>query len=466
MTREDGLSKAVLLRTKLTMPRRQSCLIPRPRLTKQLDRAAAGSVTLISAPAGFGKTALIVDWSSGSSGRLAWLSLDEYDNLPARFWRYVIAALQMAGVNIGKAMESLLQTVPEPDWEALIALLINEISREEENVTLVLDDYHLMQTNDIHFSLGFLLQRQPQQLRIIIVARADPPLALARLRVQGRLSELRAADLRFTQDEMEAFIRCSLAYTLPVAAVNILSDRIEGWAAGLQLAVLSMQGQPAAEAAAFVRSFSGVQRHVFNYLIEEVLQRQPPRMQTFLLQTSVLRTLTPALCTAVTGYQDARQILLRLADEHLFILPLDKSGEWYRYHRLFAGAMRGRLEQMEPDLIPELRRRATAWYAEQGFYEEVPGHLLPGTMPQLELVDRQLNQPLVDPLTGREKEILALIARGYSNQQIADQLVISIGTVKGHVNHLLSKLQAQSRTEAVVRAQRLGMLKSIPRHNL
>ena len=340
----------------------------------------------------------------------------------------------------------------------LVGLLLNEISHGTEHLTLVLDDYHLIHNNAIHHSLGYLLHRQPPQLQIMLLTRADPPLALARLRVQGRLSELRAADLRFTDAESAAFFGCILTAQLSPAALNSLLESIEGWPAGLQLAALSLQGLPELESEAFVSAFDGRERFVLSYLIEEVLGRQPPRIQTFLLHTSVLRTLTPALCTAVTGYADARQILLQLAAENLFIFPLQDLGEWFRYHRLFAGALRSHLEDTQPDLIPELRRRATAWYAAQGIHEGVSGHLLPAMSPLP--LDEDTDLPLVEPLTTREWEILALIAQGFSNQQIAEQLVIAIGTVKGHIHHTLSKLGVQNRTQAVARARQLGLFKS------
>ncbi len=197
---------------------------------------------------------------------------------------------------------------------------------------------------------------------------------------------------------------------------------------------------------------------MLSYLVDEVLDRQPLRIQTFLLHTSVLRTLTPDLCTAVTGYTDARQILLQLAADNLFVFPLQGMGEWFRYHRLFAGALRSQLEYTEPDLIPDLRRRATAWYAAQGIHDGLSGHLLPA--PAQFPLNTDSDRPLIDPLTTREWEILVLIAQGFSNQQIAEQLVISVGTVKGHINHTLSKLGARNRTQAVVRARQLGLFKT------
>lgn len=456
----EKLAKGALIRTKLALPMHVSCLVSRPNLIARLGQVAEGNVTLIAAPAGFGKTMLVTEWASRQKERTAWLALDEADNDPLRFWSYVVAALRSAGVELGDELDEWFAADSHAAGEEFISLILNPVSNSDVPVTLVLDDYHLVHTNTIHYHLGYFLRQQPAQMRVIILTRADPPLALARLRVQGRLLELRASDLRFSPAEVADFFDCALPYRLPQRAIQTLIERIEGWPAGLRLAALSLQERPAAEAQGFVQMFSGAERYVFHYLLEEVLQRQPPRMQTFLLQSSILRTLHPELCTAVTGYEDARQILDQMAHDNLFIVRLDGVADWYRYHRLFAGALRNRLDQIEPDLIPELRRRASDWHQSQGLREGVPERMLPAVMTgryQFELDDDVLP---IDPLTEREAEILALIAEGLSNQQIAEQLVISVGTVKGHINHLLSKLDAHSRTDALAKARRLGLLKT------
>jgi LuxR family maltose regulon positive regulatory protein len=442
------------------VPLQRACLIPRPRLTPQLERAQGGDVILISAPAGFGKTTLVTEWAAGKRGLIAWLSLDEADNDPVRFWRYIVASLRTVFDEIGQEIVPVLESEPVSEWEPLVTQLINDISNISGTLTLVLDDYHLIRANAIHSSLSFLLHHQPPQLRIVITTRADPPLALARLRVQGRLWDIRAADLRFTQDEMEAFFDCAVTAKLPSEAIKALTDRTEGWAAGLQLAALSLRGLSAVEAARSVMAFDGAQRYVLNYLLEEVLDHQEPHIQKFLLHTSVLHNLTPQLCTVVTGYQDTAQILGRLAEEDLFIQPLDETGQWYRYDRLFARALVGHLERIDPDLIPELRRRASAWYAERSASEGLPARLQPALVTLSNPFVSESDEPVTELLTERESEILALISQGLSNQQIADHLVITVGTVKGHVTHVLDKLNAQSRTEAVARARYLGLLKS------
>lgn len=379
----EKLTKELLLRTKLAIPQRRACLIERPRLMERLAAAPPGGVLLVSAPAGFGKTTLIADWTAVNRSPLAWFSLDEADNQPRLFWRYVVAALRTANAPIRAEIDQYLGAGAAPNWDSLVAMLLNDVSQCVEPVALVFDDYHLIHNEAIHHSLSYMLHRQPPQLQVIFLTRADPPLALARLRVAGRLRELRAADLRFTDTESAAFFNCVLAAHLSPAALDTLASRIEGWAAGLQLAALSLQGLPKAESEAFVSEFDGRERYVLRYLVDEVLDRQPLRIQTFLLHTSVLRTLTPDLCTAVTGFTGARQILLQLAAGNLFVFPLQGMGEWFRYHRLFAGALRSQLEYTEPDLIPDLRRRATAWYAAQGIHDGLSGHLLPSVSDQL-----------------------------------------------------------------------------------
>lgn len=409
----------------------------------------AGQVTLVSAPAGFGKTTLVAEWARQQNGRIAWLSLDEGDNDPVCFWRYLIAACDTVAVRAGVQTSWALNEMMPEGGERPLTLLINELSAAAtaaHPITLVLDDYHLIQHNAIHQDLSFFLYHQPQHLNVIILTRADPPLALAKLRVQERLRELRAADLQFTPAEMEAFFECALKSKIPPESWTTLSKRIEGWAVGLRLAALTLRELPTRDWASFIQAFSGAQRYVLNYLLEEVLQRQPEYIQVFLLQTAVLHHLTPALCTAVTGREDAGQILARLANADLFVIPVDEAGQWYRYHRLFAGALRSHLEQTAPEQIPHLRRQAAAWYAKHGLSDS----------------SHHVHELFLDPLTERELEVLALIAQGFSNQQIAERLVISVGTVKGHVTHLLSKLDAQNRTEAVAHAQHLGLLKAYP----
>lgn len=440
---QAGPGQPVLLGTKLGVPPPLACFIPRARLADRLAGQSARLVTVVSAPAGFGKTALVAAWARQQARPVAWLSLGEEDNHLPCFWGYVTAALQTA-------CPPGLVTRAGPDrftadlWEQSLAQLINELTAVSADLTLVLDGYHLIHTPAIHQSLSSFLNHQPALLHVILLTRADPPLGLARLMVQGRLHEIRAADLLFTPAETAAFFHCALQFDLPSGDLAALTNRIEGWPAGLQLAALSLQGLPKTARESLIEAFGGAQRHVLHYLLEEVLQRQPAEVQTFLLQTAVLSHLTPPLCTAVTGHPEAGHMLARLADEALFIVPLDDNGQWYRYHHLFAEALRSHLEQTNPAQAAVLRQRVAMWYAAQG----------------LGCSAQAADLLLLEPLTERELEVLMLVAEGLPNKKIAQRLVISVGTVKGHLNHLLSKLNAQNRTEAVAHAQRLGLIKT------
>lgn len=457
---EKGRAQTTLLQAKLRSPLPRQTDLSRLRLMAQLAPASGGSVTLVSAPPGFGKTTLAATWAARHRDRVAWLSLDEGDNDPVRFWRYVIAALRTVAPEVGETMWEMVERGP-PDWEEAVATLLNELGTAVSRpapITLILDDYHLINASAIHQGLSYLLHYQPSNLSVILLTRADPPLALARLRVAEKLQEVRAADLRFTAAETEAFFAGALDFSLSAAALATLNGHIEGWGAGLQLAALALKGLDRSQAEPFIRSFSGAHRYVLNYLLQEVVGRQPAHVADFLLQTAVLPFLTAPLCAAVTGFADAPQILSRLANNDLFILPLDSAGVWYRYHRLFAEALRGHLAQTQPDLIPELLQRAADWYRAQGMSDDMPAALLAAPLPERHVLNGEPIIALLDPLTERELEVLYLIAEGLSNQQIADQLVIGVGTVKGHINHLLSKLSAQNRTEAVARARRLGLL--------
>lgn len=387
-----------ILQTKLYRPPQRPFVISRPHLLARLDDQPGGRVTLLSAPAGFGKTTLISEWASRKDedrrmkaepqslvlspqpSPIAWLSLDESDNDLARFWRYVLAALQQLCPTIGKSAEPLLATLkPAGDTEPLISTLINDLTAATSPETpfhLALDDYHFIQSAPIHQSLSFLLQHQPPQLHVLILTRTDPPLSLARLRVQGHLLELRAAELRFTPAETEQFLNEVMGLGLSPSAVHTLDTRTEGWAAALQLAALSLKSVAEDEIDHFVQTFAGTHRHVLNYLLEEVLQRQPPAVQQFLLHTSVLRRFTAPLCQAVTAQPDAAAILADLSQAALFVTPLDENGRWYRYHPLFAEALQARLRQLEPGLLPELHRRATGWCASNGLWDKAIGHAL------------------------------------------------------------------------------------------
>jgi LuxR family maltose regulon positive regulatory protein len=371
-----------LLLTKLTVPRPPAGLIPRPRLSARLAASAPRPLTLVAAPAGFGKTTLVSEWARQCELPIAWVSLDAADSDPARFWRYVIAALDGVhpGVGAGASFEAAaVLRAPGPvsaskEAPALLTPLLNALAAAPGDLLLVLDDYHLIDAPEIHEGMAFLLDHLPATLRLVIAGRGDPPLPLARLRARGQVSELRAADLRFTQDEAAAFFRRTLGLDLSAPDLAALDARTEGWIAGLQLAALSLRDAP--DGPDVARLVTGDDRHILDYLVAEVLAHQPPAVQEFLLQTAVLPRLSGPLCDAVTGQPGGQAMLERLEAANLFLIPLDNTRGWYRYHHLFAEVLRGRLRQAAPDSIPALHARAGAWHEQQGQINEAIEHAL------------------------------------------------------------------------------------------
>ena len=366
----------VLLATKLHVPRPRPGFVPRPRLAGALDEGLARRLILVCAPAGSGKTTLLAGWAASGNRPVAWLSLDAADNDPVRFWRHVVAALDRARPGIAERVGPLLGPPASPSFEGLVTTLINDLAAQagDGEVLLVLDDYHLIDAQSVHVSLGFLLEHLPPGLHLVLASRADPPLPLARLRAGGQLAELRTADLRFTAAEAAALLRESAGPDLPAAAVAALAARTEGWVAGLQLAALSLRGQ--ADPAGFVAAFSGSHRYVLDYLAEEVLDRQHEELRTFLLETSLLERLSGGLCDAVTGRTDSQAMLERVEQAGLFLVPLDEVRGWWRYHHLFADLLRARLQQQRPGRVAGLHRAAAAWCEEHGLADDAVRHAL------------------------------------------------------------------------------------------
>src|SRR6266571_1544656 len=360
----------VLLATKLHVPWPQPGFVPRRRLVEALGEGLARGRVLVCAPAGFGKTVLLADWARGGGRPVAWLGLDGGDSDPARFWRYAVAALDRARPGLAGRAGPLLPG----SFEGLVTALINELAADPgpDEVVLVLDDYHLVDSGPVHESVAFLLENLPPGLRVVVSGRADPPLGLARLRARGQLAELRAADLRFTAEEAAALLREAVGPDLADAAVAVLAARTEGWVAGLQLAALSLRGQP--DVAGFVASFSGSHRYVLDYLAEEVLERQPEPVRGFLLATSVLERLSGGLCDAVTGRTDSQRLLEGIERANLFLVPLDEVRGWWRYHQLFADLLRVRLQQQRPDRVLALHRAAASWHEEHGLVDDAVRH--------------------------------------------------------------------------------------------
>ncbi|MCI0519177.1 MAG: helix-turn-helix transcriptional regulator, partial [Chloroflexi bacterium] len=351
--------------------------------------AAGRKLTLISASAGFGKTTLLSEWiatiasaltpaplpvGEGLGLRAAWLSLDEGDNDPARFLTYLIAALQTITANIAAGTLAVLQSPQPPPTEAILIALLNEIAAIPEHFILVLDDYHLLDAKPVDEALAFLVERQPPQMHLVIATREDPPLPLARLRARGHLTELRAADLRFTPAEAAEFLNRVMGLNLPAEDIAALEARTEGWIAGLQLAALSMQGHQ--DNAGFIKSFTGSHRFVLDYLAEEALQRQPEPIRNFLLQTSILDRFCAPLCNAVTERDDGKEMLDVLERNNVFLIPLDDKRQWYRYHHLFADVLQAHLMEAQPERLTSLHQRASMWYAHNGSAADAIRHAL------------------------------------------------------------------------------------------
>jgi LuxR family maltose regulon positive regulatory protein len=364
-----------LLRTKLFVPPPRQNLVERPQLFQKLDGGLvpANRLIIVTAPAGFGKTTLVSEWARGSGLPLGWLSLDEGDSDPTRFLRYLVAAMQSIDARIGKAIQAALYGFQPPDPTVVLTEIINDLLLLEEPSLIVLDDYHQIFNVQVHDCINFLLDHLPPEAHLVIATRADPPLQLARRRGQGSICELRAADLRFTGEEVATFINHVMGLNLRAEDIDALESRTEGWVASLQMAALSLQD--ASDRHAFVAAFSGDNRYIADYLLEEVLQHQPVEFQRFLLQTSILDHLSAGLCDAITGRQDSQAMLNLLERNNLFIIPLDDQRAWFRYHNLFADLLRKRLAQLEgEEAICELQKRAIDWYAGQRYWLEAINH--------------------------------------------------------------------------------------------
>src|SRR5215471_7642116 len=384
--RGNAWERDVLLGAKLHVPRPPPGFVARPRLAGRLDEGLSQRLILVCAPAGSGKTALLAAWASGGRWPVAWLSLDEGDNDPARFWRYVAAALERSRPGISGRIGPLLGPALQ-SFEGVVAVLVNELADcpPAGQALLVLDDYHLIGARQVHASVQFLLGYLPPGLHLVLAARSDPPL---------RLSRLRAGDLRFTEAEAAALLRGAAGAAAPGltgSAVEALTARTEGWAAGLRLAGLSLQSQ--SDPDAFVAAFSGSHRYVLDYLAEEVLDGQDPQVREFLLETSVLERLSGDLCDAVTGGSGGQAMLERIERAGLFLLPLDEVRGWWRYHHLFAGLLQARLRAGQPGRARALHRAAAAWHAQRGLGDDAIRHAVAAGEPALaaDLVERHFD---------------------------------------------------------------------------
>jgi LuxR family maltose regulon positive regulatory protein len=368
---------APLVATKLHVPRRRAQIVLRPRLTERLSAGGDARLVLVAAPAGFGKTTVLTEWLTAAdpSRPIAWVSLDARDNVPAVFCRYLLTAVEAAVPGAGTAALALLDSTGS-SMEAALATLINDLDALSSDVVIVLDDFHVLGDSTVTGGVAFLAENLPPAVRLVIASRSDPPLPLARLRARGELTEVRAADLRFTADEAAAYLTDVMGLTVRDQDIVALGTRTEGWIAALQLAALSMQGRD--DVAAFVAGFSGDDRFVVDYLVEEVLQLQPDDVRTFLLRTSILPRITGDLADAVTGGTRGAAALVSLDRANLFLVPLDDHRHWYRYHHLFAEMLRARLLAERAGEVQELHRRASDWHEREGQLDEAIEHAIAG----------------------------------------------------------------------------------------
>jgi LuxR family maltose regulon positive regulatory protein len=370
-----------LLATKFYIPRVHPGLVHRPRLLERLSLGLRCPLTLLSAPAGFGKTTLLGEWHAAAFAdregyRLAWLALDAGDNDPVRFWRYFFAAFDAACPGSARLAMALLESPESPLTELMLTTLVNELASVPagSEIFLALDDYHVVEAPDIHNGVAFVLEHLPPNVHMIISSRATPPLPLARMRARGQLSEVGVDDLRFTREESTLLLHSLLGEPLPISSLNTLEKQTEGWAAGLQLAALSLRGS--VDIPGQIATYGGSNRLVLEYVTEEVLRRQPADVQRFLLHTSILGRFTADLCNAVTGNRDGQAMLEVLERENLFLVPQDEEQRWYRYHHLFASLLRQKLRRVLPESIAQLHRLAAQWYEKQGLLTSAIEHAL------------------------------------------------------------------------------------------
>jgi LuxR family maltose regulon positive regulatory protein len=420
-SRTPTMSTQVLV-TKLYLPPPRPRVIHRTRLIERLNEGLHRKLTLVSAPAGFGKTTLVSAWIADSGRPTAWLSLDEGDSDPARFLTYLVAALQTVDATIGEGLSNVLQSPQQPPTESILTCLLNDISALANDITLVLDDYHLIDSPAIDDAITFLIDHLPPQLHLVITTREDPQLPLARMRARGQLTEVRASDLRFTTDEAAAFLNEVMGLDLSAQDVAALETRTEGWIAGLQLAALSMRGRD--DVSGFIQAFAGNDRYIVDYLVEEVLQREPDHIRDFLLQTSILDRLSGFLCDAVTGRDESKTFLETLERGNLFVVPLDDKRQWYRYHHLFADVLRAHLVDEHPDQVSALHRRASIWYEQNGDLPAAIHHAFAAEdfARAADLVERSV------PAMGRSRQEATLLAwlRALPDEVIRVRPVLSV----------------------------------------
>src|SRR5258708_11965091 len=368
------MSESSLLVTKFGIPLVRSMPLPRKHLLTLLDESRSVPLTLLSAPAGFGKTTLLSAWASQSTSQVAWLSLDEEDNDPTRFWAYVIASLRKAGSPVGEAALAMLHSPHSSLLTGALTSLINELAALAQDTALILDDYHLIREQAIHDSLQFLLDHLPSCLHLFLASRGDPQLPLARLRARGQVVEIRETDLRLSGEEAARLPTQVMTLYLTEEEIGRLETRTEGWIAGLQLAALSLRRH--ADVSAFIQAFAGSHRFILDYVQEEILEPLPQVQQRFLLHTSVLTRMNAEVCQALTGEPASQQMLESQERAKRFLIPLDEERHWYRFHTLFREVLLARLQATQPEQVSRLHREAATWYQQRGWLHEAIPHAL------------------------------------------------------------------------------------------
>lgn len=408
-TAEQSRSSDQILSTKLYVPPVPSDLVDRPRLREKLADGLTRGPVLICAPAGFGKTVTAADWAASSGHPIAWLSLDSADNDPVRFWRHLLASLNPMLSEVAGRLAPLLGPPSPQSFDAVATGLINSLESDGHEVSLVLDDYHYIESDDVHASVTFLLDHRPYNLNLVITSRSDPPLPLPKLRAASRLGEIRAEHLQFTREEVKEFFSSILADAERESVADLLFDRTEGWAAGLQLASLSLRDNH--DVAGFAERFSGSHRYVLDYLTDEVLARQPEDTRQFLLETSILDRLSGELCDAITGRGDSQAVLEAIDRSNLFLVPLDENRNWWRYHQLFSDLLRSRLQHEHPSHLVELHLRASKWHELEGSFDAAVHHSVSAgdTERASVLVENEFDALYLTGERGRLKRWLALM---------------------------------------------------------
>jgi len=463
-----------LLATKLYIPTSRPDLVPRPRLIQQVNNGIPRKLTLISAPAGFGKSTILSDWvwQAKQHMRIAWLSLDDGDNDLTRFLTYFTAALQTLESQIGQVAVAALQSPGTVNVEAVLTVLINEMTEITEDVVLILDDYHVIESQSVDQATTFLLEHFPPQMHLVIASRIDPSLPLSRLRARGEMAEIRADDLRFTSDEAAAFLNQAIHFDLPDQDVIALGIRTEGWIVGLQLAALSMQGyQHSKEVSDFVNRFTGSDRYIHDYLADEVLQQQPSDVKDFLLHTSILDRMSASLCDFVMGKNNSQTFLEGLETTNLFIVPLDNQRHWYRYHHLFADLLKHRLRITLPDRVPELHQRASKWYQNAGQIDDAIHYAQASENPERltdileehwqEIIHRgefTKLRNLLDSLGPATTQINAPLSMAYC---WIDALTGSIDSIPSHIMDIRTALNEVGTVEDIQQPNKIAVIPSL-----